>query len=697
MMSKKVCCVVTMIALLAPMALAIDAHWQPLADPNRPAGTPVLWTIAQNWSTTVVPNAADQVVWMATGTNKTPALIESGETIQINQLKLGEGSDQSNNGHLIVKGVLDTNRTGNWQGIGAWGNQVATLEIDGGVFNTYAGGHLWAGNQGHATIIIKNGGELHVGIPVGNDQGAQLGLGWDGTTGWGHLLIQDGIVTVNNWNPSSVNINTPSYIDICRGTLSILGYRITNLSLNPAHNESSDINYMATQGRITGYRDAKFDKKVSIDNPGSGYENDVINNVRIEWIGGRTVVTAVHPQQPAPDINEELTVGDIELAWNNWDPNNPGESVFVDVWFGTDPNKASGNYTKLAAATALDVTGQARSSVAINVPTPGHYYWQVDTTNGANSFHEGDVFEFTAVTYKAPIVSAPSVVTTMALLPATLTATVTNNNFPITSASYTLLEDFETPEGANAVLTNTTTNNQAPSATFTTDKEGTYKAKLVVTDGTTTIEKIVEIEIYADACAAKKASPGGWAANYYDRDSDCDVDITDFAALAREWLDDTSMKAQETQLRDVSYMPKSIFNARIEAESAINVSDAPVTDETGVRIVNEGGATGGGKALGWTGNGTWAEFQVTISEVGSYDVYYSVCTPQTTTVLNFGDGTTADLYGSVGPLTSFGGWGNYGWDVDAAALEFTAAGTYTIRIGWTNEANLDWFTLVKSE
>lgn len=677
---------VLLLCCLAVSVQAIDAHWQPPADPNRIPGTPELWSKSVNWSTGIAPNAADQTVWVATA-NSAPCLLDSG-TWQINQLKLGEGSDQSSNGRLIVKGILNTNLSGNWQGIGAWGNQVGVLEIDGGQFNTYGGGHMWIGNQGSGTVIVRNGGQLNVGV----GGGAQMGHGWDGTTGVGRTFIYDGLVTVNNWTTGSVHPNTPSFIDISRGTLSIQGYRIS-----PGWNDGAAVDRMAEQGRITGFREAKFDKKVNIDNPGTDRQNDVINNVVLKWNGSRTLVTAIHPQQPAPYFNDILVAGDIEFAWNNWDPNMPGDAISVDLWVGTEPNKLSPNYTKVVSA--MDVTGQARSSKVIKITAPGKYFWQVDTTNGPGSFHEGDQFWFEVVSYRAPELSgADSVITTMDLLPAAISGTVAIFGTPLTGVNFALLaDDMNFPAGANAVLTNTTTNLQNPTATLTTDKAGIYKVKLTITDGTTTIEKLIEVNVYSDACQAKKDSPSGWTANYYDRDGDCDVDVADFAVFAREWLDDTTMKAQETRPRDVMYIPQIAFDNRIEAESVDPdaVSNAPVTDENGVRIVNEGGATGGGQALGWTGNGTWAEYQITIPAAGVYDVVYSICTPQTTTVLNFGDGTTASLYGSVGPLPSFGAWGNYGISMQKSALSFPAAGTYTVRITWTNEANLDWFTLLK--
>ncbi len=669
-------CMMVVLAI-STVSLAVDAHWQPVIDPND---TIELWSSDENWSTGIAPNGTDQTIWMATA-NSAECVVESGGAWVINQLKLGEGGDGSNYGHLIVKGTITTGN--NWQGIGAWGTQIGILEVDGGQFNTTGGGHLWIGQESDGTVIIRNGGQVNVGV----GGGAQIGHGWSG--GIGRSFIYDGLLTVNNWTTGSINPGTGSFIDIERGTLSIAGYRFS-----PNDGSGTAVNLCAQDGRIRGFSNASFDKKINIDNAGNNNENDIINNVVLSWDGSRTIVTAIHPQQPAPYFNDVLVTGDIEFGWNNWDPNQPGDSVFAELWIGTDPNKLGDDYELV---TTLDVTGAERSTFVKNL-APGFYYWQVDTTNGPGSFHEGDLFWFEVVSYKAPILTGGrSVVTTLDLLPANLSASVATFGTPLSSVDFTLLDDdMEFPAGANAVLSNTTVDLQNPTAQLTTNMAGTYTVLLTVYDGTTTLEKLIEVDVYADACQAKKDSPSGWTANYYDRNGDCFVTIHDFAVFAEAWLTDTTMKAQETESRDVDYFPRSIFDARIEGESVDPdaVSDAPVTDESGIRIVNEGGASGGGQALGWTGTGAYAEYELTIPAAGTYDVYLSTAAPNGNAVLSFGDGITADLYGSAGSIPGLG-WGNYSISKHEGVLFFPAAGAYTVRITWTNEANLDWFSLVQ--
>lgn len=241
--------------------------------------------------------------------------------------------------------------------------------------------------------------------------------------------------------------------------------------------------------------------------------------------------------------------------------------------FVNDPNIVSFTYdiayytVNTAAVTPDDPNMATKATTYTNVSNPytlvppvGNaktMFWRVDThvvwdsnqiTGNFSDVIEGNVWQFTTrPAYLPPSLALNSVITTLGILPAQLAGTVTGNTDTITSAVFTLMEnDFQFPVGAVASLTTTTTNNQNPKAELTTDKPGVYKVKLVISDGTTTLEKIAEVVVYTDACAAKKASPGGWTANTYDRNGNCLVQLSDFAVLAQNWLNDTSMKVQET-------------------------------------------------------------------------------------------------------------------------------------------------------
>jgi hypothetical protein len=212
--------------------------------------------------------------------------------------------------------------------------------------------------------------------------------------------------------------------------------------------------------------------------------------------------------------------------------------------------------TAIGALQLVDPNNTTRSYPVTLVPYKT-YDWRVDTrvtwdsneiTGSFTTVVPGKQWQFTTKSnYYAPVLTFGSVITTQTLLPANLSATVTANTLPITSVTFTLLtDDVEYPAGANAVLTNTTTSNQNPTATLTTDKTGKYKVKLVVSDGENPAQKVAEVVVYADACAAKKASPSGWTADYFDTNGDCIINLKDFADMADEWLNQTSMTVQET-------------------------------------------------------------------------------------------------------------------------------------------------------
>ncbi len=84
-----------------------------------------------------------------------------------------------------------------------------------------------------------------------------------------------------------------------------------------------------------------------------------------------------HPMSPSPKSGATVPAGDVELSWTNLTPN-VGSDVWVDVWFGTDPDPMNGTQVVTAG-----VDGQNTTSVTVNAPVADTYYWQV------NSYLEG--------------------------------------------------------------------------------------------------------------------------------------------------------------------------------------------------------------------------------------------------------------------------------------------------------------------
>jgi hypothetical protein len=97
----------------------------------------------------------------------------------------------------------------------------------------------------------------------------------------------------------------------------------------------------------------------------------------------------------------------------------------------------------------------------------------------------------------------------------------------------------------HAAVTKTNADVYAPTAEFTADYADTYIVQLTATDADNSVTSdTLEIRVGKDACAAAQLVPGWTTFNYYDVDQDCDVDLSDFALLAAEWLDDRNLTDQ---------------------------------------------------------------------------------------------------------------------------------------------------------
>jgi hypothetical protein len=355
----------------------------------------------------------------------------------------------------------------------------------------------------------------------------------------------------------------------------------------------------------------------------------------------------------------------------------------------------------------------ATQSYSVSLIDGKAYDWKVDTritwdstliTGSLTSVVPGRTWQFTTKSlYTVPSVTFNNVATILSLVPVNLSASVINNSKPITSVQFTLqTQDALYPTGAAAILTDMTVDKQTPTATLTTDKTGNYKVKLVVSDGIINVEKVMEVVVYpdADACAAMKAA--GWTANYYDRNSSCVVNLSDFVPLAQAWLNNTGLLAQQTYTSTVFYFPKDIWDARIEAESVIApdpnwISDYPITDGIGIRVNADAAAMGGQTVLGYTGTGSYAQYTINIPAAGTYDLHLNSSAITAGGGLDFGTADSQALYGSVTNLPGTG-WSNYFYTVHPGALTFTSAGPTIVRITWTGTTaarNLDWFALIK--
>ncbi len=96
-----------------------------------------------------------------------------------------------------------------------------------------------------------------------------------------------------------------------------------------------------------------------------------------------------HPQAPTPDIGATVPSGNVNLGWVNLPPTT-GTDVWVDVWFGTNPN----------AMTKVVDKGLNITAFTASAPVAGNYYWRLDSYLGGaptGSPTTGQVFNFIVI------------------------------------------------------------------------------------------------------------------------------------------------------------------------------------------------------------------------------------------------------------------------------------------------------------
>ncbi len=76
----------------------------------------------------------------------------------------------------------------------------------------------------------------------------------------------------------------------------------------------------------------------------------------------------LYPSVPTPPNGSGVPAGNVNLGWSNL-PARTGTDVWVDVWFGTDPNNLS-----QVLDGGLNATG-----FTVNAPSAATYYWRVDS------------------------------------------------------------------------------------------------------------------------------------------------------------------------------------------------------------------------------------------------------------------------------------------------------------------------------
>lgn len=239
---------------------------------------------------------------------------------------------------------------------------------------------------------------------------------------------------------------------------------------------------------------------------------------------------------------------ELPLRWTNMDPNAPATSVFVDVWFGTDPNKLKPLVYSRDGRTGIDVTGDVISSVLVDASVEQTYYWQVDSyINGSATGDpiEGPVWSFTVVSDVPPVnvVMGDDMMTWSAKPVPMVAPTFDDDNKSTVTYLWTadaasvadsdLVIDISDPAAANPTVT--ITDNKADrgmvTVTLTVVVSDEYNA-----GNENPASGSLTIDIYDDAC--HMAHDGEGKSAQTDFNGDCITNLEDFAKMVAAWLDD---------------------------------------------------------------------------------------------------------------------------------------------------------------
>ncbi len=498
--------IIAILFVLATVAGTVNA-----AEWNAAGTDPDYWDIAANWNPVGVPTAADdaqftdaseaECIIRTAAACKKFAVGDNGPTTFTRKVRIVDG------GHLVSGG-------------GVWGtsgyNRDSMVTVDeGGILEstTRFGIGLVGGpvDTPQTSYLNINGGEMSV------DGDLQIGAVGNGSTTSDHTgIVNVYLGTLHVTGGLAFRDPSVGFIDIKYGTLTVDG-DITVLVADMVDNVPAN---------ITGFG-------------GEGTLEAVFAN-------GVTTITATHPMDPSP-IFTTVPVGDVNLSWTNLGPSTPVESVWVDVWFGTDPNKLNPLYSK-DGRSGIEVVGGAVSTATVSAPANGTYYWQVDSyianpdlINDANMI-EGDVWSFDASDDAPPTnVYAGVNMMTWANQSVDLLGTYEDDGASPVKETWSSSDPNAvfSPSDDGGITGN------AAEATVTVDNAaGAVTLTFTVKDGLNPADSDdMVVTVYEDACEAARTGDGRAADYPGDFNADCIVDLIDLAEeIAAKWMDDYALK-----------------------------------------------------------------------------------------------------------------------------------------------------------
>jgi len=255
----------------------------------------------------------------------------------------------------------------------------------------------------------------------------------------------------------------------------------------------------------------------------------------------KDIVFPKHASLPQPANGATAGTSLPELRWLRPQPRHANEQfpVLCDVYFGTDPNVASPNFSfdKIESRLDGDSTANFTPKPLVNYTT---YYWKVDCYDPNNSgeiLTEGPLWSFKTGNVPPVVWAGDDKVARLSESTVSVPlddATVEDDGLPTGSTLTQLWTVVSKPAGATVVFDPDDNGNldqsTAVNPTVTIDATGTYVLRLTADDEDLT--QFDQVTIQAPSCESIKQAgfqlPG-------DIDGDCDVDFADVAALAADW------------------------------------------------------------------------------------------------------------------------------------------------------------------
>jgi hypothetical protein len=337
----------------------------------------------------------------------------AGNTYEGLKFEPGTGSTQTLGAILNPNNTGTTDKAGIYLGGSTSGNSVASISYAGGdhygtVYKTGSGTWTTGGiNTGTLRIsagkLILNGvlTEQYGGL-VMSGSGVLAGEATlnksdrrsarDFVSGTGIAPGHNGIGTITfNWGTNATPNETQwttafragstyewelgagsrDIVHVTNGRLVLEGFtlKIIDAGGSPdALDQFPVLTYGSLDSKTLSLDDVQFDTTLAPDWGANGARlvDDGAGTIFLTGLSPAPV-----PFNPYPAYGTVVPGGEVTLTWTNLAPNSGG-NVWVDVWFGSDPNAL----VKVADAASDDPN---RTSVTVTAGAAGNWYWRVDS------------------------------------------------------------------------------------------------------------------------------------------------------------------------------------------------------------------------------------------------------------------------------------------------------------------------------